>query len=120
MDYKLSDPYLTVPSEWGYGDIQNPANRTVIVTDVSRHVFNHHAKLDGYFNIGANHGKLWWEDGMQDEIVHVVHILTDDIDSIYCGYCIMNDARYFTLLGRLKDGHPFTEACRNKLKEFTL
>ncbi len=56
---------------------------------------------------------------MQSEIAHVVHILTDNIEEgIYCGFCVMNDQRYFRLLGKLKDGDKFTEEAKNVLASY--
>jgi hypothetical protein len=55
---------------------------------------------------------------LQAWVVHV-HILTDNLDEgVYCGYCTMNDPKYFKLPGKLKDGDKFTEEARKVLASY--
>lgn len=115
---KFSQPYITSLFPWGTGDIADPKVRTVFACDVGTNFFRDHAVIVADFR-KISDGHLWWEDGMQAWVVHVVHVLTDNLDEgVYCGYCAMNDPKYFKLLGKLKDGDEFTEAARRVLASY--
>ncbi len=120
-------PYLTtfdVPL--GRGNIDNPEARVIVVAEISAFQFRKHAVLAGYFKFKYPHdgklkeydGKLWWEDGMQNEIAQTIYILTDDIESgIFCGYCVQNDPKYFLLLGKLKE-NDFTKKVKEVFQKY--
>ncbi len=117
MDH-FSKAYITSLSPWGTGDINDPKTKPVVACDIGTGIFCNRAKIVAYFR-KISDGHLWWEDGMQNQIVHVVHILSDNLDDgVYCGYCAMNDPKYFKLLGKLKDGDEFTEEARLVLADY--
>lgn len=118
MDSLFSKSYITSLYPWGTGDIADPKTKPVVACDVGINAFNDRAKIVGDFR-RISDGYLWWEDGMQNQIVHVVHILSDNPDEgVYCGFCAMNDPKYFKLLGKLKDGDEFTETARKVLASY--
>lgn len=115
---KFSKPYVTSLVPWGTGDVSDPKTKPVIACDVGTNLFRRRATIVAHFPRG---GRLWWEDGLQNEIAHVVHLLTDNPEQgVYCGFCGMNDPKYFMLLGKLKDGDGFTEEARKVLASYRL
>lgn len=128
MELELN-PYLsTFDPPWPNTNFEVPGSRVYVAIDIDSFKFKRLAKLEGYFKIKYKatiddnivdrvyDARSLWEDAMQEHICHTVTILTDDPDEgIYCGFCFQNDANYFRLLGRLKDGDGFTETCRKAL-----
>ncbi len=117
----FGEPYITSLVPWATGDVADPKTKPVVACDINTDSFRDRAVISGHFVKEISDGHLWWEDGMQAWVVHVVHILTDNIEQgVYCGYCGMNKAKHFMLLGKLEDGHPFTEAARDVLASYRI
>lgn len=120
--YKLGKTYLsTISKNWPNEDYNKPGKTAVVALDVSTEHFKRNAIISSFFAIGKYKAELWWEDALQQWVTQTVSIISDNLDEgVYCGYCIQNDPNHFALLGKLKDGHPFTEACRDSLKNHCL
>jgi hypothetical protein len=111
----FSKPYFTSLVHWGTSDISDPKTKPVIACDIGTDIFRKRTNIVAHFKTISD-GSLWWEEGLQ---AWVVHILTDNLDEgVYCGYCAMNDPKYFKLLGKLKDGDKFTEEARKVLASY--
>jgi hypothetical protein len=105
-------PYLTTfDAPFGSGDITDPTKRVIICTDIGKRLFNE-VEIEGYFK--NDDGRAWWEDGMQSEICHTMHIFTDDPEEgLFSGFCAMNHRDYFMLLGKLKTGDLTRQVLRS-------
>jgi len=65
--------------------------------------------------------KAWWDGGLQSQICHSAHIVTQDLDEgIFIIFYPMNAPAYARMLGRLLDENDFFDLCVEKFSEFEM
>lgn len=124
-DFLELTPFLTTLNNFSETSpleaLAKPGAKVVVAVGVPIKMFNKYANIASYCQIVERDGpvelgRLWWEDGMQNQVCHTVYLLCKDPDhAITCGFFAMNREGYFMLLGQLQNDSPFTKHIRKVL-----
>ena len=115
----IAEPYLATISKNGFHRIvpDDPKLKPFAAIDISRHHFLRDAEFVSNSSI-CKDGLSWWNNGMQNTIVDIVHIITDDPESLFVIFCVQNCEKHPTFLGKLVDDHDFTREYKKAFSRF--